>query len=143
MNSGSIALFSGIKDRMSGLSQRQKVVSENIANSETPGFRARDVKSQDFSSLLNSVSSGASSAGVSKPTVQITSRMSQLGAAQHHAGNTVEVRDGIETKPNGNNVSLEMEMLKVGQIQADFTAMTNLYRKNIGLIKTAVGSGGR
>jgi hypothetical protein len=38
-------------------------------------------------------------------------------------------KDISETKPDGNNVTLEDQLLKMGQIQADFTAMTGLYRK--------------
>ncbi len=52
--------------------------------------------------------------------------------------------DTSETKPDGNNVTLEDQLLKMGQIQADFAAMTSLYRKSQGLMQSALGrkSGG-
>ena len=34
------------------------------------------------------------------------------------------------------------KLLKMGKVQADFTAMTNLYRKQQSLLKTALGHGG-
>jgi flagellar basal-body rod protein FlgB len=49
--------------------------------------------------------------------------------------------DTTETKPDGNNVTLEDQLLTLGQVQADFAAMTNLYRKQMGLMKTALGRG--
>ena len=50
--------------------------------------------------------------------------------------------DVSETKPDGNNVTLEDQLLKMGQIQADFAAMTNIYRKQLSMLKTAIGHGG-
>ena len=47
-----------------------------------------------------------------------------------------------ETKPDGNNVTIEDQLLKMGQVQADFAAMTNLYRKQQALMRTALGKGG-
>ncbi len=44
-----------------------------------------------------------------------------------------------ETKPDGNNVTLEDQLLKMGQVQTDFTPMTNLYRKQMTLIQAAIG----
>jgi flagellar basal-body rod protein FlgB len=46
-----------------------------------------------------------------------------------------------ETKPDGNNVTLEDQLLKMGQIQTDFSAMTSLYRKQMALIDAALGRG--
>jgi len=45
-------------------------------------------------------------------------------------------------KPDGNNVTLEDQLLKMGQVQTDFATMTNLYRKQMSLMKTALGRGG-
>ena len=53
-------LIGGIARNMKHLSERQRVISENIANSETPGFKARDVRAPDFSDLINTGNSSAS-----------------------------------------------------------------------------------
>jgi len=131
-------ILSGIRRQMETLSDRQRVISQNIANSETPGFKARTVEDADFSDLVGS------SAGISiaRPHVQLTAGMKGLGAIQPAGAGIVLDKDISETKPDGNNVTLEDQLLKLGQVQADFTAMTNLYRKQISMLKTAVGKGG-
>jgi flagellar basal-body rod protein FlgB len=43
------------------------------------------------------------------------------------------------SNPNGNSVSLEMEMIKVSETQAQFQAAANIYAKAMTLMKTAIG----
>jgi flagellar basal-body rod protein FlgB len=132
-------LLAGIGAAMRHLSDRQRVIAQNIANSETPGFKAREATAPNFSSLLTAQDAGKPS--VARPRIALTSGMAALGARQPMAGNIVLDTNVSETKPDGNNVGLEDQLLKMGQIQADFAAMTSLYRKQIGLLKTAIGKG--
>lgn len=133
-------LIGGIARNMKHLSERQRVISENIANSETPGFKARDVRAPDFSDLVDA---GTGSAGIARPRVQLTGSMAALGArAPISAGSMMLDANTSETKPDGNNVTLEDQLLKMGQIQADFAAMTSLYRKSQGLMQSALGRKG-
>ena len=46
---------------------------------------------------------------------------------------------GFETRPAGNAVNLEEEMMKVSANQMDYAAVTSLYTKSLGLLKTAIG----
>jgi flagellar basal-body rod protein FlgB len=46
---------------------------------------------------------------------------------------------GYETRPTGNAVHLEDEMLKVAANQMDYQAATTLYTRSLGLMKTALG----
>jgi flagellar basal-body rod protein FlgB len=130
-------LLAGIEARMRNLSDRQNVIAQNIANSETPGYKAREIDEPSFAGL---VSGGGIS--IAKPKVQLTGAMKGLGAIQPRGGSLVFDKDISETKPDGNNVTLEDQLLKMGQVQADFAAMTNLYRKQISMMKTALGKGG-
>lgn len=134
MNTPSI--LTGIRDRMQNLSERQRVVAQNLANSETPGYKAREVSEPNFASLVGG------SGMIATPRVELTSRMKSLGAIQPVGAGVILDKDITETKPDGNNVTLEDQLLKMGEIQADFTAMTGLYRKQMSMLKTAVGSRG-
>ncbi|WP_206364505.1 flagellar basal body protein [Sphingomonas pokkalii] len=131
------SIFSAIQLRMQNLSQRQQVIAQNLANSETSGYKARDVSEPNFGDLL-----GSSGVVVSKPQVQLTGAMKSLGAVQPIGSGIVFDKDVSETKPDGNNVTLEDQLLKMGKVQADFSAMTNIYRKQLSMLKTALGKGG-
>ena len=48
---------------------------------------------------------------------------------------------GFQTRPAGNAVNLEDEMLKVSANQMDYAAVTTLYSKSLHLLKTAIGKG--
>ncbi len=50
-------------------------------------------------------------------------------------------RTGFLTRPAGNSVSLEDEMLKVSANQMDYAAVSSLYSKSLHMIKTAIGKG--
>ena len=132
---GTPNLFKGIEQAMQHLSGRQKVIAQNIANSETPGFKAREMEAPDFSRLLANQEGGPR---VVRPRVSISGGMAALGAKPPSGANGVVLdRDTMETKPDGNNVTLEEQLLKMGQVQADFAALTNLYKKQLLLMKTA------
>jgi flagellar basal-body rod protein FlgB len=133
-------LINAIGAAMKSLSERQRVIAQNIANSETPGFKARDVTAPDFAGLLGVGDSGA--ARIARPQVTITSGMAALGAHQPTGGSIVVDANTSETKPDGNNVVLEDQLLKMGQMQADYAALTNIYKKQMGLLKIATGHGG-
>jgi flagellar basal-body rod protein FlgB len=135
-------LVAGIGQAMRHLSERQRVVSQNIANSETPGYKAREVDAPDFSDLLAQTDAGRSSARVVRPRISLSSGMAALGAHEPASGNVRLDKEFSEVKPDGNNVTLEDQLLKMGQIQTDFATMTNLYRKQMSLMKTALGRGG-
>jgi len=135
-------LLSGIRTQLQHLSERQRVISQNIANSETPGYKSREVETPDFADLLDSTGGGTGAARIARPRIEITSGMAALGARAPQSGHILMDKDISETKPDGNNITLEDQLLKMGQIQADFTALTNLYRKQQSLLKTALGKGG-
>ena len=132
MNLPDVPLLSMLRERMNWLHQRQDVLSQNVANADTPGFVARDLKPLDFKDSLHAATSKASNLTVTDP---------------HHIairpeGSTkfddVETHD-VESNPNGNSVSLEAEMIKVSDTQAQFQAAANIYAKAMSLMKTAIG----
>lgn len=131
------SIFSAIQLRMQNLSQRQQVIAQNLANSETPGYKSRDVSEPNFGDLLQ----GAGGMSVARPHIELTGAMKNLGATQPVGSGLTFDKDVTETKPDGNNVTLEDQLLKMGKVQADFSAATNIYRKQMMLLKTAVGKG--
>jgi len=141
MSGSTPPIVQGVAQAMRHLSERQRVVAQNIANSDTPGYRARDVEAPDFSALVEATGANKGVPRVARPRVNLTSGMSMLGASTPSGGVVLD-RSTSETKPDGNNVTLEDQLLRVGEIQADFTALSGIYRKQMGLLRTALGRGG-
>lgn len=135
MNLPDAPLLSMLRDRMTWLHQRQDVLSQNVANADTPGYVARDLKPLDFAAALKNATSTGSS--------MMTTNARHIGLSQSRGASKFEDRESpdIESSPNGNAVSLESQMIKVSDTQAQFAAAANLYAKALSLMKTAIGRG--
>ncbi len=130
-----LSLFNMIKQRMAWSTQRQEVLSRNLANADTPGYRPSDLKQLDFKKAL---------ADVNPPQLSVTNQGHIAGIPPSTAAfKAVKDRAPAETSPNGNAVTLEEQMLKMGDTKGAFDLAANLYQKHIRMLKSAVGSGGR
>jgi flagellar basal-body rod protein FlgB len=130
-----IPLLSMLKTRMSWLNQRQDVLTQNVANADTPGYAAHDLKQLDFADEMRKASGPSQAAS----QLMVTDpRHIALPSSSQSSFEDVEVRDS-EASPNGNSVSLEQEMIKVSDTQAQFQAATNLYSKAMSMMRTAIG----
>lgn len=135
MNLPDIPLLDILRTRMSWLSARQAAISQNVANADTPGFTARDLKPLDFESLVKH----ATSSGEFSPSLMTTNpRHMAIGGGG--VSNFADM-DSPDTaaSPTGNTVSLEEEMIKVADTQAQYQAAANLYSKAVNLLRTAIG----
>ena len=139
MDLNSIPLMAALKRRMAWLSQNQSVLSQNVANADTPGYKAKELGKQDFSKLVDELQGGST-----KPAMSLRTNSARhlntdgglVGGAG--AGKVDEVEDSEESL-TGNSVVLEEEMLKVANNQMEYGLVVNLYKKNIGLLKMALG----
>ena len=134
MNLPEAPLMSMLRERMTWLHQRQDILSQNVANADTPGYVARDLKPMDFAQALKGASTGSSMMTTNARHISLTRGMGTSKFEDH------ETPD-IESSPNGNAVSLETQMIKVSDTQAQFAAAANLYAKAMSLMKTAIGRG--
>jgi flagellar basal-body rod protein FlgB len=131
-----IPLFSMLRTRMQWHQERQRVLSENVANADTPGFRGQDLVPLKFDRTRPTTPSGLTLARTD------TSHQTAAGASAGAGGSFETARDRKqEIRPTGNAVSLEEEMIKVAANQMDYQAATALYTRSLGLIKTALGRG--
>lgn len=125
-----LPLFSMLKSRMRWLETRQRLLAENVANAETPGFRGRDLKPQEFTRQLQAATS-----------VQMVSTNTGhlAGVTQNDPNFQTDRSNAFEVTPRGNSVSLEEEMMRIAQNQIDHQTAATLYSRSLGLIKTAIG----
>ncbi|MFZ2619630.1 MAG: flagellar basal body rod protein FlgB [Alphaproteobacteria bacterium] len=121
------SLSAALSHRMNHLVARQGVVAGNVANSETPNFKARDL---GFKKLFDSNSSIAMATTNSK-------HLNPNGAVS--AGNRREHSNDMVL--DGNSVQLDQEMLKLNEIQLNYRMATQLYSKQVAFQKMAIGRG--
>ena len=137
-NMGDMPLLAMLKQRMSWLSARQNVLAQNVANADTPGYTARDLKPVNFQDILQGATTPSQFQGGMLVTDPRHISLKPQGASDY---NDFASPDGA-ANPNGNSVSLEQEMIRVSDTQAEYQAASNLYAKAIDMMKTAIGRGG-
>jgi len=120
-----IPLFKAMAKKLAWLGARQAVLAENVANANTPRFRASDLKPIDFGKLLNGGGSGALTLVATSPA-HITTPA---------GGGTPEAPKVATTGP----IQLEDQMMKVSDTATDYAFTTSLYQKQIALLKAALG----
>jgi flagellar basal-body rod protein FlgB len=116
--------------------ERQRVLAENVSNSDTPNFKPRDLVAPKFDRTGAPTGNGAMGSLAMMRTT--SSHLAQTGGGESFSP---DGKGGFETRPAGNAVNLEDEMLRVSANQMDYAAATSLYSKSLHLLKTAIGKG--
>jgi len=127
-----LSLFGVVKKRLAWLGHRQEVLAQNIANSDTPKYKARDLKALKFKDLVNNQSSNLRMAA--------TANSHLTGAPKRAVDFSVETeRFPFETNPNGNSVVLEEQMAKINETGISHRLTTELYKKHLNMFRMAIG----
>jgi flagellar basal-body rod protein FlgB len=134
-----IPILSMLRTRLQWAQARQRVLAENVANADTPNYRARDLTPPKFEAPV------AATAGTAAPLTTVSLARTEdghiAGIGQGDSPFRSERSDGYEVRPTGNAVNLEQEMMKVAANQMDYQAVAALYSRSLGLLKTALGKG--
>lgn len=131
MANDDISIFAMLKSRLTYLADRQQVISQNVANSDTPNFTPKDLK--PFA-----LPGRAGSAGALAPvTPTLTSPMHLTAPTVAAAGSKPVNSPDSETTLNGNSVVLEDEMMKMTQARMDYDAAVTFYQQSQQLLTTA------
>jgi flagellar basal-body rod protein FlgB len=112
----SIYLFEVASQKAQWLSARQTAIAGNVANANTPGYRAVDI--QPFAAVLDSspIEMAATNGA------HLSSRQSQVGALR-----AIEV-EPLEETLSGNTVNLEQQMINLGDVNRDYSMGANIRR---------------
>jgi flagellar basal-body rod protein FlgB len=101
---------------LNGLAARQRVIANNVANVETPGFIAGRVSFED--SLKTAI------------------------ADEDPGATSVSTRNSVDpVNVNGNNVSLDNEVVSLTKTDLAYQLMIQAINQKFGLLRTAIGSG--
>jgi flagellar basal-body rod protein FlgB len=98
--------------------RRHEVLAQNIANADTPGYRAKDV--QSFADAFQE----AARTGKDVHQIASAARLVETGGAM---------------SPNGNSVSLEDQMLRSAEAKGQHDMALAVYKKSLDLMRLSLG----
>ncbi|MEJ2125425.1 MAG: flagellar basal body rod protein FlgB, partial [Alphaproteobacteria bacterium] len=113
----SLYLFNIASQYNNWLSTRQTLLASNIANANTPGYKSVDL--QPFEKALESAKLQMAATEVGHLKTDPTSAMTDTTAGRSASW---------EIYHSGNNVSLEQELMKTGEVSRAYTLNTNIMK---------------
>lgn len=132
-----LTLMQAAVSKMHWHEERQKVLSENIANANTPGYKPRDIAPMDFKTMLESSASTIPLSGASLSATN-PAHLSAGGASPSGKISAKLQKNAYETTPVGNAVVLEEQLLKMNENYTDHRLTTTIYQKNVDMMKSSI-----
>lgn len=123
-----------LRTRMEWSQARQKVLAENVANADTPGFQPHDLVPPKFEEPNQ-----LARPDVADVSLERTEPLHLAGFPDAGSGFRSTSKGNFDVRPTGNAVNLEDQMMKVAGNQMDYQVATELYTRSLNLIKTALG----
>jgi flagellar basal-body rod protein FlgB len=141
MTTQDLTLMQAAINKMHWHESRQKVISQNIANADTPGYQPMDIAPMDFKGMLES-STSTLSLGSAVGLSTTDPKHLGLGGVSASSGKPSEKKEKnpYEASPSGNSVILEEQLLKMNENYTDHRLTTTIYQKNIDMMKAALRS---
>jgi flagellar basal-body rod protein FlgB len=132
MDLTSLKLFKMAMTRMDWAAQRQKVLSQNIANADTPNYRPKDLKEINFKEVLRGavaapVQVARTNAGHLKGTIPEQESFRSRGLPKT-----------FEESPDGNQVVIEEQMQKVGNTRSEYNTAVTLMQSHMKMLSIAL-----
>jgi flagellar basal-body rod protein FlgB len=126
MNPMQIGLFDLAERRLAWADRRQGLLAQNIANTNTPGYRPRDLK--PFVAAL--AGTGA--------VAPIRTQPNHLAGVSGQTEAETEPRPAARA-PDGNAVALDDQLIKVASTETTHALVTTIYKKYLALFAMALG----
>lgn len=122
-----LEIFQMAQAMASHASLRQNAINQNIANADTPGYRARDVDTF------------AASYQAETATPLRATRAGHLNAGHSMRAELQERADPDEMSPDGNTVSLEDEMVRSVEVKRQHDLALGIYKSALNVMRTSLG----
>ena len=107
---------------------RQEAVARNIANADTPGYRAQDIA--DFAESYDALNS--------QSNLKSTRSGHMLTETDRQPGYATIDAPG-RASPNGNTVTLETEMMKASAVRHQHDLALSVYKSSMNILRMSVG----
>lgn len=138
MSLSSMSIFTMAQSKMSWLGKRQTVLAQNIANADTPHYRAKDLRALDFNEVMRA---------------RHTERMAMARTDDKHLASAAKASEYrvthasdseiYEINPSGNAVILEEQMIKLSENNTQYQMAANIYQKQLTMLRLAVSGSGK
>jgi flagellar basal-body rod protein FlgB len=106
-------------------SRRMEVLARNIANADTPQFKARDI---DFRSVLSNA----------RQEQMVATRQGQVASAVEDNGDGMRYRIPFNVAFDGNTVELNIEQAQYGKAAADYQATLQFLEQRVSSMRRAL-----
>ena len=120
--------FSGtdsyIRAALTGLAARQRTIANNVANVDTPNFKASEVRFED------ALRAAASRRAPAVSQAALDARVTQTSSV-----------DGTTTRADGNNVDIDREMELLGETNLTYSALTQVMSSRLSILRSVIGGG--
>ena len=135
MDIANTPFFGLLRARLEQLSDRQRLIAENVANASTPRYTPRDLDTSGFQRMLEQAAGGGGLA------------MRQTNPRHMTSGGSATVsvveRPDSETTMDGNQVVLEEQMMRAADTRMNFETGIALYQKGLQLVRIAARPPGK
>lgn len=112
-----MSIFALSSQKMDWLAQRHTVIAQNVANANTPGYKTSDVTS--FNGFVETAAS---------TVLNVTDTRHLQPSAGLAVAPAAEGAAGWDPTHTSNDVSLENEMLKAGEVRAEFSLASSIQK---------------
>ena len=107
--------------------RRLEVLAQNIANADTPNYKARDI---DFKAALSQASSS--------DTAMRTTQTTHFNVGQELPPDDMRFRVPFNTSFDGNTVEMSVEQAQYGKAAADYQATLNFLENRVSGLRKAL-----
>ena len=137
MDAGELPLFAMLRSRLGYLNERQRLISENVANGNSKGFTPKDLTPFTFQAQVAQTSV---TAAVTQP-----GHIMPAGAAGSNGGGRFKAKlsPDSEKSLDGNSVVLEEQMQEMSDSRMNYDAAVTFYQKSLNLVRMAGRAPGR
>lgn len=131
---GSIGL---LEKSLGAASVRQRVMANNIANANTPGFKKSDVLFEDV--LQQALADGP----ILRQVRTHDQHLGKLAASVQQVQPQIVTSNATAIRNDGNNVDIEAEMAHIAQNSLYYNALAQQLSSRLSSLKTVISQGGR
>jgi flagellar basal-body rod protein FlgB len=122
-----------LKIALDGLSKRSQTIGRNLANMDTPGFKAQNI---NFETAVKRALQNSETGELKMAATQ----SGHLAAPSETVAFQNAVRPGGSERADGNNVDVDVELSQMAETGVRYQALTQMISRKFGLIKTITAS---